>query len=783
MGNGVKSVGRRRLAGRMARRFMLVGGIIALGLSCWLPVPADRLTYHTAASTEVMDRYERPLRRYLSLNQGTARRIRLEDVPPVLLQVLIATEDKRFYEHEGVDILAMARATWQLVRNRRVISGASTITQQTVRNIYHLPRSPASKVQELWLAIRLEHTLSKRDILEQYLNRLPYGNQIFGLGTAAWMYLEKPVSDLTLAEAAFLVAIPQAPSRLNPYRYFHRVMARQRRILTRLVKRGNIDSLAYRKATQQPIRLADPQPFFRAPHFCDAVLARLDTTAGVPQQIVTTLDIDLQQQIRHFVRARLAALAAHHAYNAAVLVMDNKTGEVLVWLGSPDFFDSVHAGQMDGVQALRQPGSTLKPFTYALALQNGMTAATVLPDIPLSDDEQMPVRVRNYDGTWHGPVTVRTALACSYNVPAVRAVEQTGEAALLELLHRLGFHSLQQPADYYGKGLTLGNGEVTLLELVRAYATLANGGIPVTETLIRSLNGQPVDCGGQRQESPALDPAVCAIIRHILDDDNARVPAFGSGNPLEFPFACAAKTGTSKDYRDNWVVGCTPEITAGVWVGNFNGEPMRRLSGIAGAGPIFNDIMYLLDSRYHFSSFVLPDSVQRVSICALSGCRPDPCCPMVRDEWFVSGTEPADTCCWHVPVEMAGSSGSRVFVQTQLPDMYAAWNTGPILPNRPLLPAETHGSDFSGDSLRVLSPEHLAVYHIDGILERRFQRIELVAAGVSSAEVIEWWVDNSLFQAIPTGQQAVWPLQPGRHSIWAVANGDTSAPVVIRVLP
>ena len=462
---------------RLKKALFIAGAVLcALAiLSLFLPISREKLDPGPVISLRLLDRNGVLLREVLSDEGGRCRWVGLPDIPPHLVQATIAAEDKSFYFHRGVNPVSVVRAFWQNVKHGRVVSGASTITQQLVRSIYPARRNLLSKLREIWLASRLERTISKEEILTQYLNRISYANQAYGIEAASRLYFAKPASHLSLAEAAFLAAIPRSPSLLNPYRSFAVVEAKQKEILRRMVRLNFIFPAEMERARVEKIRLMPAGETFRAPHFCDFVLSRMpEEKKRALAAVWTTLDYGLQEKIELLAKQYLASLADRGISNCALIVLDNATGELLSLLGSKNFFDAANDGQVNGALALRQPGSTLKPFTYALALENGLTAAAIVEDTPAQfatlSGNYMP---RNYDHKYHGPISLRTALACSYNVPAVAVLESIGPDLLYRKLKLLGFESLRESPGYYGIGLTLGNGEVTLLELSRAYSVLA----------------------------------------------------------------------------------------------------------------------------------------------------------------------------------------------------------------------------------------------------------------------------------------------------------------------
>lgn len=508
------------------------------------------------------------------------------------------------------------RAARDNLKAGRVVAGGSTITQQVVQLTHPQPRGLWGKAREAAWALRLERVRGKPAILEQYVNRVPFGHGAIGVEAAARLYFGRPTAALTLAQAALLAGIPLAPSRLNPFTDPDAALARQRIVLQRMLTVGSISPAQHAEAIAEPMRFADRARHFAAPHFTTWALPQL-----APGATRTTLDLDVQHAVEAAIAETLPALAPKGVGQAAVVVLDTRSGDVLAWAGSRDFF-AADDGQVDMVVGRRQPGSTLKPFVYGLGLERGFTAMTRLPDLPLFFPTGLGgYRPRNYDRRFHGMVRLRTALACSYNVPAVWMAAQVGPGAVLERLHAVGLASLTRSIEFYGLGIALGNGEVRLLELANAYRTLANGG---RYTPPRWRLADPPAHPVQVMPAP-----IAHLLTDILADGSARAPAFGSGGPLRTPYPAAVKTGTSTDFTDNWTVGFTRAITVGVWTGNFDGAPMEGVSGIDGAAPIWRTVVDRLTAHRPARPFSVA-GLERRSACL------DATCSRPFAEWFVA---------------------------------------------------------------------------------------------------------------------------------------------------
>lgn len=560
-------------------------------------------------SIELTDRYGVSLRE-TRRGEAFSRSVKLDDLPLHVVHAMLAAEDKRFFEHHGVDWLAVSRSTRDAIYHRRVVSGASTITQQLVKIAQPRPRNWRTKIVEAVTAIRLEQLWTKRRILEEYLNRVDFGNLNIGVGAAAEFYFGKPLNDLSEAEAAFLAGLPKNPSRLNPHRALTATQSRQRTVLRRMRDNGWMTEAHFDRAASEQPRLLPQRRQFRAPHFVDLILQNTPNTGSAR----TTLDLGLNEFIERQLREQLEPLRSLNATNGAAVVIDNATGDLLALVGSENYF-APGFGQFNGATARRSPGSTIKPFTYLLAIERGATPATIYADVPTEFRTATGnYRVDNYQRKCSGPVALRSALACSLNIPAVHALNTIGGPSVLcNRLRDFGLTTLDRDAAEYGLGLTLGNAEARLLELTNAYATLARLGEYRSWRALAGDEGQI-----SRQVS---DPRACWLLADILSDNGARIPSFGTDSPLRFSYPVACKTGTSTDYRDNWAMAFTPEFTVGVWVGNFDGSPMRGVSGVTGAAPLMHLIVDHLHDRFGTTWFAEPPNVVECDIHPLTGKR------------------------------------------------------------------------------------------------------------------------------------------------------------------
>jgi penicillin-binding protein 1C len=738
-----------------AHRWWRLGcGSAAAGLAAvtvWIaaPLPRALAAPGPVPSLVLLDRHGRALRATRAQEGSRGGWTGIGDLDPKVLQAFLAVEDRRFYDHPGVDLRALARASLQDVRAGTIVSGGSTITMQLARLLRGTPRTLFGKLRQIAWALRLEAHLDKQSILELYLNRVPLGQATAGVTAAAALYFGADPRNLSLGQSALLAALAHAPSRDNPLADPGRARARRALALGRMTALGYARPGDVARADAEPVRAAQLTTPFLAPHFTTRVLQWADERAASPSgEWRTTLDLDLQTALEAEVRHTVDVLADRSVAHAAAVVLDNASGGVLAWVGSPDFLADT-AGQVDMVVSPRQPGSALKPFLYGLAFDHGVTPASVLPDLPRTYQTTLGVyRPRNYDRRFHGPVRARDALGSSYNVPAVELAQRVGVASLLATLHHAGFASLDHGADYYGLGLSLGNGDVTLLELANGYRALANGGVwrPVQWKELE-------EAAAETTTRKVMSPQAAALVLDILSDPVARSPSFGVESPLDLPFRAAAKTGTSRHFTDNWAVATTGGFTVAVWVGNFSGRPMQGVGGITGAGPLLHRAALLVAQRYPPGNLPEPGRAGAVAvrICRLSGLRAGPECPPTT-EWFMPGTEPTHDCDWH--------RAGRVV----LPVEYAGW----------VDPGATPRGSAEPTQFRILSPQDGDRYSLPVGAEARYATIALRAAG-GDGSGWRWFVDGREWR------EERWRLSPGAHRIRAVTARGASDEVRIEV--
>jgi penicillin-binding protein 1C len=759
------------------------------------------------------------LLRFLPDEKGLRRiNISQDEIPELVKKAFISIEDRRFYSHGGFDLAAILRALKDNLLAGRVVSGASTISQQTVRLIYPHKRTLGDKITEIFRSARLEGLLDKEEILTQYLNRVPMGNNVVGIELAARTYFGKGVNELVPAEAAVLASLPKAPSFYNPYgRHRENLLKRKDRVLTEMAKEGYLTEEELKEGLKHEISFEkkDAYPFL-APHFTELLL---EGEKGCRSAVLTTIDTGTQRAVEGILRSHRARIAARGGTQAAAIVIHNPSMEVLAFAGSFSY-SAENKGYNNGVRAFRSAGSTIKPFLYANALEQGYTASSLLEDIlrryktPLGDYSP-----DNFDRKEYGPITLRTALGNSLNISAVRMLESLELRPMYDLLKRLNLINYpEEGAEHYGLGLVIGNIEVSLEELVTAYAMLANKGIyrPLRFTLAEEEEA------GER----IFSEETAYIITDVLSDPSARVLTFGGARELDFPFKVSVKTGTSTKYRDGWAIGYTPEYTAGVWVGDFDGRPTSNITGAWGAGPLLKDIFHLLYGNFMPSQYTVPENVVSAEVCGISGMKPGPSCNYVTKELFIKGTEPKEACSFH--------QKERYF--HELPTNYAGW----VFDKASRLPLGSYRlSGFSRDleelfdspqdvnevddlpGIRIRSSEkgasapsvhqvlystsHVTISRQDESEERKFsgsdavsityplpgdrflmqddgeQSIRLESVTSVPMGYVDWFVDGKHYARTRPPYNAYWNLERGSHTIMAVGPNNTGDSIKIIV--
>lgn len=625
-----------------------------------VPSPENLQNRDIAAATKIYDRNGELL--YDIFQNQNRTPVKLADVPDNVKNATISIEDKNFYHEQGFSVTGIARSVLNLVIHRQVEGGGSTLTQQLVKNaLLGNEQSVVRKVKELILAIQVERVYSKDQILEMYLNEIPYGGTAYGIEAAADLYFGKHVKDLDLAEASLLAGLPQRPSVYSPYGT-HPELAkeRQKEVLDSMVTNGYITKDQEKAAENESLtyRTAQNEIGFKAPHFVLYVKQKLIEQFGdkmVEQgglKVTTTLDEKLQEDAQKTVADEIGKLKDYNVGNGAAVVLDPQTGQILSMVGSKDYFAKDYDGNVNVTLSLRQPGSATKPITYSAALQKGYTAATVLEDVKTdfpggaNSPTYTPV---NYDGQFRGPIQVRYALGNSINIPAVKMLAMVGIKNDMDLAFKMGlttWEPTQENIDNTGLSLTLGGREVRLLDLTSAYGVLADKGFrhdPVSILKVTDAGGKTLYEYHKDDGVKVLDEGIAYIISNILADNGARTMAFGPNSVLNIPGkTVSVKTGTTDEKRDNWALGYTPSVVVGVWVGNNDNSKMNPAiaSGVTGASPIWQKIMIRALQGKSDEKFDQPGDVSYIDVDGLMGGKPHNGSP-TRKEYFIKGTEPS----------------------------------------------------------------------------------------------------------------------------------------------
>ncbi|MHB8872286.1 MAG: penicillin-binding protein 1C [Myxococcaceae bacterium] len=703
------------------------------------------------------------------------------ELPEKIRVATLETEDRHFYSHPGVHLPSVGRAAWQNLRNLRVISGASTIAMQVARLQHPGSRSLWRKLTEAGEALLLTREHGHDQLLRQYLTLAPYGNRAHGVVRAARLYFDKPVEDLSWLQASFLAGLPQQPGKMNPYdpAGLKRALARARRILRELNVRGLVNDNEFAVAMKSDLGLV-PLPH-RNPEAMHAVLEWSAAARQRPAAVSkATLDLEIQGRVAHLLKENLGNLTGAGAGNTAAMVVDKDTGEVLAYVGSRGFFAEEQRGAINFLKAKRSPGSTLKPFIYALALERrGFTAASELADTPLDvqSENGRAFLPENITHSYLGPMLFRDALANSRNIPAMRVLTQVGVEQALQLLERGGVGGISYDPDRYGLGLAIGNLEVTVEELVGLYGALANGG----ESLpLRRFLDEPA-----APRRRVLSRESAQLVTHILADPNARRPSFAAGSPLDFDYAVAVKTGTSQGYRDAWTVAYSDRLLVAVWVGNHDRRRMNHLGGVGAAAGVAHRIMNAVmplrsPHREWAASFPLPEGYATRDICPLSGKLAGADCPTHRVEAFAPGTEPQEGCPYHAQVAIDLRNGLRAgprcpsdFVQRramlELPEEYSRWARRQRLELAPHQESPLCAShrEEGPPGIAIREPKNRVRFLFDPDTPAEYSSIRLSAKVSPASEAIVWIVDGTPVARVSYPHELRWSFQPGTHTIQA----------------
>ncbi|GAB5493842.1 MAG: PBP1A family penicillin-binding protein [Phototrophicaceae bacterium] len=757
-------------------------------------------------STRIYDRHGALLYEILPPEQGRNRVISLDDIPDVCINAIIAVEDANYWTHPGIDPEGIARAIWINLSGGELIAGGSTITQQTARLLLldseeRATRTVRRKLREMVLAIQMQNQFSKEHVLELYLNQVYFGNLAYGIEGASQAYFNKSASDLSTAECALLAGIVQNPVFHDPLTNSESALSRQAIALNLMVERNYLTANEAESALNDELQFGSVRFPIQAPHFVMTVWQQLQQTypdalytEGL--DVITTLDLGWQHSAETATTYQLGLLNSSengqisaNANNAALIAIDPFTGQVLTMLGSPDYFNEDIDGAVNATLALRQPGSTLKPFTYALAMTPDSLApyspATVLYDIetPFVTSRLESYTPGNFAFVEHGPVSIREALGSSYNIPAVIALEHVGVENFIEFVADAGLESLAS-APNLDLAVTLGGGEVRLLDLAQAYSIFPNGGYHIEPTFLLSVTTRDGDIlyeyQDPRLENRVLDERVAWLITDMLSDNSARIPSFGANSYLQIGRPSGAKTGTTTDFRDNWVMGYTPNLVVGVWVGNADNTPMIEVTGVSGAGPIYNQFIREILIGQPELEFEQPDGLIQVEVCTLSGLLPRENCPLRRLDWFIDGTQPTEYD--RVYQTFAIDSRTGGLADENTPTEYIVLDTFVVLPQEARDWAILNGINLPPEgailnnidddqAIRLLSPDPYTSFEISPITPIETQRLRFNVATPSDTVSVDYYLNDNLHDtSTDTPFDVWWQLEIGEWNLVAVAR-------------
>ncbi|MSQ47061.1 MAG: penicillin-binding protein 1C [Deltaproteobacteria bacterium] len=767
-----------RLRALIILPLLLIGTGWGLFLLCdgWFPLPMA--TLHRQSAMIVTDRDGTPLRIFLPNDEQLRIPVTLHDVAPVFVRALIASEDRWFYHHLGVNPFAIVRALASNIRHGKVVSGASTIPMQIARMAEPKARTLWSKGWEVFRALQLEWHLSKDQLLELYLNLTPYGGNIEGIGAATHVYFGKTPAQLSLGEAALLAVLPRAPNSYNPVRNPAAAVAIRNRVLRQLARRAVFPESAVADALRHPLPTIAWRAPLNAPHFCQLVRDRLPQSP----RLLTTLDQRVQTTAEEQMTLWMATLRDRGVGSAAAVVIENDTRAVRALVGSPNFFEEAYNGQVNGATARRSPGSTLKPFLYAMAMDAGLVIPdSYVLDIPTDFSGYVP---ENYDGLYHGRVTMRDALVQSLNAPAVRLLNTVGIESFHRLLQRGGLTTLDRPPATYGLPLILGSGEVSLLDLTNLYATLAVGGEH------HPIQIQPGMVGpGDRLFSQEAVALTAGILTGLQRPDLPRAWRLTRDAP-----AVAWKTGTSYGHRDAWSIGFSSRYTIGVWVGNFDGRGHKGLAGSEYAAPLLFALFRAVEGGSTQIARPHDTHLGTVKVCTLSHELAGPFCPVSESVTMLAGRSKLIPCSYHRRLFVDTETGDQLAgsclaarphhaeVVTVYPPELTAWwqvqgQSQPPLPR--LSPLCNDVPD--GTALTILSPAPTTPYRRRRDAPAADQKIPLRTQVGTTSTRLYWYQDGKLVATGTPATTLLLPLQVGAHRLTVVDNTGRVGSTVYRV--
>lgn len=769
--------------GDIKKKIMIVGVIVIIALTVILifdsllfPLPMERLRKPSAAF--VYSRDKNLLGCFTSTDSYWRKPIKLESISPLLQKSVIACEDRWFYYHPGVNLFSLVSAAVDNLRAGKVVRGGSTITMQVARMMEPKSRTLKAKIIEILRAFQLEMHFSKRELLELYFNLAPYGGNIEGVGAAAYFYFGKTPIDLTAAQAAMLTSVPNSPTALRPDLNYDRSAAARSRALDVMRKRGIISENLYREALAEEIRPRKTEPPQIARHFTRGLALQYPDNP----EIISSLDLRIQNICDGVVKNHKNELAQRGINNIAVTVIKNSTGELLGMVGSADFGDYRHQGQVNGAMSPRSPGSALKPFVYAMALDQGLLSPhTILEDLPIYYSGYSP---ENYDKEYRGVVSAADALRLSLNVPAVYICYKVGQRNFYNLLKSGGISSLYRKDYDYGLPIILGSCEVRLIDLTNLYSSLGRGGLYYPYHLLK--NDSPGDT--LRLFSPGASYLISEILSELERPDFPASWEFSPNIPK-----VAWKTGTSYGRKDAWSVGYNTEYAVGVWVGNFSGESSPDLVGADAAAPLLFEIFKAISAGRNSRWFAPAPEVSSRLVCSVSGLPPNDFCPGTIEEFYLPGISPSGKCNIHQQILVDSISGYRLcrfctgknareMTVEKWPPKIATWvaRSGRALSTIPEHNPSCTGA-YASDKPVIISPHPDVTYLIRDYLPLEQQEIALEASAASDSRELFWFIDGDFLGKVAVGERMFYRPQRGVHQLVCADNDGRATSISLKI--
>lgn len=754
---------------------LLLSAPVVLDLA--FPLPQEKL--NPPSSTLVLDKDGNLLRAFLAPDDMWRLRVTDDEISPLLKQAVLTYEDRYFRYHPGVNPVAVARATIANVRAGKVVQGGSTITMQVARLIEPKRRTFLSKIVETFRALQLETHYSKDEILNFYFNLAPYGGNIVGVGAASRVYFDKPPDKLSPGEAALLAAIPNSPNRHRPDIAGNDAEQARNRVIRLLQSENEISAELATLASGEPVPVQRFELPFEAPHLAEFL--RSDNPQE--ERLYTTIDASLQDLAEAKLSEHLRPLSRQGINNGAVVIIDNRSKAVLALVGSQGFFADSSSGQVNGALAPRSPGSALKPFVYAMALDKGLVSPrSLLNDVPVTYGGYSPV---NYDDKYNGAVTVEDALVRSLNVPAINLAAKVGGEEVYSTLKRGGISTLNKPWAMYGLPIVLGGCEVNLLELTNLYSTFANGGDYRPYHLLADDTSSA--------HRALFEPATCFLVTEILSElRRPELPTVWDA-AVNVP-KVAWKTGTSLGKRDAWSIGYDPDFTIGVWIGNFNGKGNSSIVGAEVAAPVLFEIFEAIRSTKSTNWFLQPNSISHRQVCSISGMPATDRCASTTDEMYIDGVSPTHPCTMHELILVDKKTHQRLCnhcrtghdyseeVVTRWPTNIATWMGRNGYRIDPIPEHDPHCTQVAaGDAPVIVSPTDNSEFRLSEDVRVEFQKILLDASVSNETQKIFWFLDRKLiFSGSPDEKFFIAP-KPGVHQLICMDDAGRSTEVTMKV--